>query len=185
MLKNSAARYGSVTKALHWFSAVLVFCLLAIGLTMGDAPLADRIRLYNLHKSLGILVLALSLSRVVWHIFSKKPALVASLKPYEKKAAHVAHVLLYAALLGMPMSGWLMSSAHGRSVSFFGLFQLPDFVTQNPALAERLETVHETMAYALMAMIALHVVAAIKHHVIDKDNTLRRMLPFGGAKEEA
>ena len=175
--RNTPEQYGAVTKSFHWLMAVMVLTMLAVGLYMTGAPLAQKFTLYNLHKSTGICVLALVLLRILWHIFTGRPKLVKSLKPVEKAAAHVAHVLLYYFMFAMPMSGWAMSSAYGRSVEVFGLFTLPDFTAPDPETAKGLAQIHGTLAWCLIATIVLHVCGALKHHLIDKDTTLRRMLP--------
>lgn len=179
-LKNSPEKYGAVTKAFHWLTGITVICLLGIGLYMVRAEKGPALfQIYGLHKSFGILVLTATFFRVLWHVYSKKPSLVDGMAAWERAAAHAGHFFLYICMLGMPLSGWLMSSAFGRSVKFFGLVQLPDLVQPNPALAETLSDIHEYLAYALIGMIVLHAAAALKHHFISKDATLKRMLPFG------
>lgn len=179
MFRNSQARYGSVTKTFHWGMAVLVLTMLALGLCMGGVEdLASKLALYNLHKSLGATVLFLALCRLGWHVYSRRPPLAESLKPLEKAAARTVHALMYVFMIGMPLSGWLMSSAAGRPVSVFGLFTLPDLVEQDKAVAGLMHDVHGVAAYGFMAAICLHVAGAVKHHFIDKDITLKRMLPF-------
>jgi cytochrome b561 len=179
MLRNSPARYGSVSKTFHWVMAALVVFMLCLGLYMdGVAALAEKLRLYNLHKSLGATVLFLALCRLAWHLYSAKPPLLASLKPLEKTAARTVHALMYVFMIGMPLSGWLMSSAAGRAVGVFGFFTLPDLVGQDEALAGLMRSIHGIAAYGFMAAICLHVAGAVKHHFIDRDATLRRMLPF-------
>lgn len=178
-LKNSETRYGAVTKSFHWVMALLILTLLAVGLTMEDLePLKLKLQVYGLHKSFGVLVLILAFVRIAWHIASKKPAFVAGLKAYEKTAARAVHAFLYIAMFGMPVSGWLMSSAAGRTVSFFGLCDLPNFVTENEGLRDTFGTIHEFLGYTLIIGIAAHVAGALRHHFISKDATLRRMLPF-------
>jgi cytochrome b561 len=179
MLKNTKERYGTVTKTLHWVTALCVLGLLGVGLYMDEIhDLSVKLRVYNLHKSFGICVLSLTVFRVVWHFYSRKPAYIATLKSWEKAGARLVHSFLYVALIGMPLTGWLMSSAAGRSVSVFGLFVLPDLVTVNKQLGDFFYEAHGYLAYALMAAIAGHAAAALKHHFIDKDLTLKRMLPF-------
>lgn len=179
-LKNSPEKYGAVTKTFHWLTSITVICLLGIGLYMVRAEKGPALlQIYGLHKSFGILVLTATFLRVLWHVYSKKPALVGGMAAWERAAAHAGHFFLYICMLGMPLSGWLMSSAFERSVKLFGLVQLPDFVQPNPELAETLSEVHEYLAYALIGMIVLHAAAALKHHFISKDATLKRMLPFG------
>jgi cytochrome b561 len=176
--KNTPAAYGAVTKTFHWTLAALVVGMLCLGLYMSDLPNGlDKLKLYNLHKSLGACVLFLVLCRIGWHAYSAKPPFVASLKAWEKISARAVHIFLYAAMIGMPLSGWFMSSAAGRSVSVFGLFALPDFVQPDKTLAQLLRETHETLADILIAAICLHVLGALKHHFLDRDATLRRMLP--------
>ncbi len=178
-LKNSETRYGTITKTFHWVMALLVIMMLVMGLVMGGIEnTKDKIWVYGLHKSLGTTILALAVLRIVWHIVSRRPPLVAGLKKIEIFAAHAMHVFLYVSMLGMPLSGWLMSSAAGRSVSFFGLFNLPDFIQPDQGLREVFGTIHEYLGYTLIICIALHAAAALKHHFINKDATLKRMLPF-------
>lgn len=177
-LKNSENQYGSVTKSFHWVMALLIFCLLLVGFFMGDLPLnATKLQVYNLHKSFGISVLALAFCRLCWHMISKKPGFIGSLKPWEKKLAAAIHVFLYTLMFAMPLSGWMLSSAAGRPVSFFGLFTLPNLLAANKELAETFKEVHETIAWLIIVTVALHALAALKHHFLDKDQSLRRMLP--------
>ena len=179
-LKNSPEKYGAVTKILHWLTSITIICLLGVGLYMVRAEKGPALfQIYALHKSFGILVLTATFFRVLWHVYSKKPPLVGGMAAWERAAAHAGHFFLYICMLGMPLSGWAMSSAFGRTVKPFDLFALPDFVQPNPELAERLEALHGYLAYALIGMIALHAAAALKHHFISKDSTLKRMLPFG------
>ncbi len=182
-LKNSPERFGAVTKALHWLTSITVIALLCVGIYMVRADKdAGLFKIYGLHKSFGICVLTATFLRVLWHVYSKKPPLVAGMVAWERFAAHAGHAFLYLCLFGMPLSGWAMSSAFGRPVSVFGLGPLPDLVTKNENTAETLGAIHEYLAYALIAMIVLHAAAALKHHFVTKDATLKRMLPFGKDK---
>lgn len=177
-LKNTPDAYGLITKSLHWLIGALILFLIGLGLYMTSLePTAAIFPLYARHKSFGVVVLVLALIRIGWHLYSKRPALAGTFKPWEKKAAEAGHFFLYVAMLGMPLSGWLMSSAAGRSVSVFGLFTLPDLVTKDEALKDIFKETHEVLAYALIATICVHVLAALKHHFINKDGVLRRMLP--------
>lgn len=181
MLKNTPDKYGAVTKALHWVTAPLILGMLGVGLYMtGLDDLGQKLVLYPLHKSVGVCVLVLVLLRIVWHLYSKKPPLPASLKAWEKAAALAVHLLLYVCLVGMPLSGWLLSSAAGRTVSVFNMFKLPDLVGQNENLADIFGETHEILGWTLIGLIIVHVFGALKHRFIDKDKTLQRMLPFSG-----
>ena len=182
-LKNSPEKFGAVTKTFHWLTSITVITLLCVGIYMVRADKdASLINIYGLHKSFGICVLTVTFLRVLWHVYSKKPPLVAGMAVWERFAAHAGHTFLYLCLIGMPLSGWAMSSAFGRQVKVFGLGPLPDLVAKNQDTAETLAAVHEYLAYALIAMIVLHMGAALKHHFIEKDATLKRMLPFAKDK---
>ena len=110
--KNTPFAYGAVTKAFHWIMALTIIAMLVVGFFMGGVEdLTTKLTLYGLHKSVGVTVLTLAVLRILWHIWSKKPPYVESLKPWEKAAAHFLHLCLYGAMIGMPLSGWLMSSA--------------------------------------------------------------------------
>jgi cytochrome b561 len=187
LFKNTGSSYGVVTKTFHWLSALIVIGLLCVGLYMTHAKKDAGLFVYfTLHKSFGIIVLALTVLRIIWHIYTRKPGLVDGMKPWERMAAKGAHLFLYFAMVTMPLSGWIFSSAAGRPVKLFGLesLTLPDLVGKNHGLKELLENYHKTMAWLLIGVVAVHAAAAVKHHVIDKDSTLRRMLPFGKTGQE-
>jgi cytochrome b561 len=182
-IKNTPLAYGSVAKAFHWLMALLILGMLAMGLYMDGMPTGpDQYKLIGLHKSFGTLVLMVVIFRLGWKAMNTVPLLPTTLNIWEKRLAHAGHAVLYLLMFAMPLSGWAMSSAAGFPVSFFGLFVLPDIVAPNHALKETFEDVHEALAWALIAMIILHVLAALLHHFYYKNNILRRMLPF--TKEE-
>lgn len=184
-LRNSPEKFGGVTKTFHWLTALTVIGLLCVGLYMTRAEKSAAIfPLYSLHKSFGILVLAATALRVLWHFYSRKPGLVPGMAAWEKAAAHAGHFFLYICLFGMPLTGWLMSSSKGRQVKLFDAVPLPDLISKNHELGETLESIHGYLAYALIAMIVLHAAAALKHHFISHDATLRRMLPFARDRKE-
>ena len=177
-LKNSADAYGIIAKCFHWLIAIAIVCLLILGFVMTDLESSpDKFRLYGIHKSIGALLLCAVFLRIFWRLINITPAM-ADLPEWQKIAAHGAHYMLYVLMIAMPLSGWLMSSAAGFPVSVFGWFVLPDLVAPNNGLRLLLAQVHELLAYAIIALVSLHALAALKHHFIDKDNTLRRMLPL-------
>jgi cytochrome b561 len=177
-LKNTKAEFGTITKTFHWVMALLVISLLAVGLYMTGMELSpDKFKVYGLHKSFGIVVLVLVSLRVLWRIFSTQPDALPTHKKSEKILAKLAHLGLYCGMIVMPITGWLMSSAKGFSVSVFNSYTLPDLIKPNEKLAELFEEIHELAAFTLIAVIFLHFAGAVKHHVIDKDITLKRMLP--------
>lgn len=178
-LNNTPVSYGAVTKSFHWIIALAVVGMLFAGFFMGGIEdLTLKIKVYGWHKATGVTILTLAVLRILWHIYSKKPPYVASLKPWERMAARFLHFCLYGAMIAMPLSGWMMSSAAGRPVSFFGLFTLPDLVEKNEDIAGLMNGAHFCLAWLLIAAIVVHLSAALKHHFIDRDATLKRMLPF-------
>jgi cytochrome b561 len=180
-IRNSADRYGAVAQFLHWLIVALLIVQVSTALLADDMPLGlAKLAMLARHKSFGMTILALALIRVLWRLANPAPPLPATLKPYERVLARVTHVLLYALLFAMPLSGWVMSAAHNYPVSWFHLFTWPSPVAPDKQLAENLEDVHETLAYVLAATVTLHIIAALKHHFVLKDDTLKRMLPFRG-----
>lgn len=179
MLKNTEIAYGSVAKSFHWLIFLLVASLLTVGFLMTDMEnTPDKFRIYGLHKSFGIVVLALAGLRLGWRLINSVPALPQHMRNIEKLLAHASHWTLYALIIAMPLSGWMMSSASGFPVSVFGLFTLPDLVAPDKVLSGNLRDLHGLLAYAIIVMVSLHALAALLHHFYHKDNILRRMLPF-------
>jgi len=180
-LENTAKRYGVVAMALHWVMAALLIALVALGLTIVSLPDVGfdtrKITLILYHKELGIFALLLVALRLAWRVGNALPSLVATLPDWQKVTARFVHLSFYGLLFALPLSGWLMSSAAGIPVSFFGCFNLPDFVAHDERLFRGLIVVHRWLAYALIACIAVHVGAALRHHIVLKDDTLRKMLP--------
>lgn len=174
-LKNSNTRFGLISILLHWVMGLLIIALLCIGFYMTSMPdVAQQYDLYGWHKAFGILVLILAIIRVAWHICSERPALL--IPAYERILARTTHGLLYTLMIIMPLSGWFMSSAAGKPPSFFGLFTLPALVEKNKALSKLFSSVHEWVAYCLIALIILHILGALKHHFIDKNDILKRII---------
>lgn len=175
LIKNTATRFGLVAIFLHWFVAVLIIGLLALGLYMVKLPISiEKLKLYGWHKEFGFLVLFLALFRLVWRLTNQLPELVA-LPLLERIAARSMHWAFYCFMFAMPITGWLITSAAGLPASFFGLFTLPNLVGANGQNQMIFEWVHQWLGYALIAAIALHSAAALKHHFINKDDILRRM----------
>ena len=180
-IRNSADRYGAVAQLLHWLIVALLIVQVTTALLADDMPLGlQKLAMLARHKSFGMTILALAALRVIWRFTNPVPVLPTTLKPYERRLARGTHFLLYALLFAMPISGWIMSVAHNYPVSWFHLFTWPNPVTPDKALAEIMEGVHESLAYTLGAVVTLHVLAALKHQFVLKDDVLKRMLPFMG-----
>lgn len=158
--------YNQVAKILHWLMALMIITLLAVGFYMHDLPREDALRptLYMLHKASGMLVLFLVAVRLLWRLTHKPP----SLNRYSglvKKAATVSHFSLYVLMFAIPLSGFLMSTAGGHPVNFFGLFEFPLLFDKNKNLGEIFSELHEIFAFVLIGILLLHVVGAIKHRL--------------------
>lgn len=178
LIKNSENRYGLVTILLHWLIATLIIGMVALGLYMVNLPVSlQKLKLYGWHKEFGILILMLAVIRITWRFFNRTPNLPSYLLPWKKLAARCVHYAFYGFMFAMPLSGWAMSSAAGLSVSFFGLFVLPDLVASDKALRVLFVEIHTWLAYGLIATIILHVGAVVEHFILYKDNILRKMWP--------
>jgi cytochrome b561 len=180
-LQNSEQRYGVVAIALHWLMAGVLIALLAIGLYMVDLPDVGfdlrKIRLILYHKELGLLALILAALRLAWRVGNALPSLTETLPDWQKVIARLVHLCFYGLMFALPVTGWLMSSAAGIPVSFFGLFDLPDFIGYDEVRFRALIAIHMGLGYALIVCIAIHAGAALRHHFVFKDETLKKMWP--------
>ena len=178
-IRNTTSRWGHLSQFLHWLIVVLLVVQVTLASMADDLPLGmKKLALLARHKSVGITILGLAILRLLWRWANPTPDLPDTLKPYERVLAKITHVGLYIVLFAMPITGWLMSSARGFPVSWFNLFQLPDLVPKNKAVFDAMLATHSALQWVLYTIVALHVLAALKHHFMLKDNVLRRMLPF-------
>ena len=182
-LRNSREHWGHVSQAFHWLIVLLILVLAIVGLTMGELPRTPKyFWVYTAHKSLGITVLALMLLRLGWRLYAGAPAPVAGTPGWQATIANLTHWLLYALVLAMPLSGWLYDSASGlRPFRYFGQFDMPKLVGPNEWLAGLAGQAHAVLFWILALLVAVHAGAALYHHIFQRDDTLRRMLPRGGA----
>ena len=170
--------YTRTAKGLHWAMAILLFGLLALGFYMKDLPLSpEKLQLYSWHKWAGVTAFLLVLVRLAWRVAHRPPALPASMPKLMQLAAHAGHLALYLLMLAIPLSGWLMSSAKGFQTVWFGILPIPDLLEKNKELGAQLAEVHEALAILFILTLLAHIAAALKHHFIDKDDILTRMLP--------
>lgn len=172
-------RHDSVTISIHWLMAALLIGLWAVGLAMDELPKGElRAQVFGLHKSFGVLALALVVVRLSWRLTHRAPTLPATMPNWEQAAAHLGHAVLYGLMIALPLSGAIMSQAGGREVSLFGLV-LPTLVQPNHDLKEAFEEVHEILAWILAVIVGGHVLAALRHQLLLADGVLSRMLPGG------
>jgi cytochrome b561 len=173
---NTTDRFGIVAILFHWLMAIIIIGMLTLGLYMADQPKSLwKIKLYGWHKEWGMLVLMLVIFRIIWRTGNRNP-LLSMLPAWERISAKLTHYALYFFMIAMPLTGWLLSSAADRPVSFFGMFVIPTLIPPNEKQVEVFAEIHEWLAYGLIATICLHVLAALKQHFFNKDDILKRML---------
>ncbi|MDM4768087.1 cytochrome b [Pelomonas sp. SE-A7] len=170
-------RYSLPAMVLHWLLALAIVGAFGVGLYMTGLPFSPaRLKLYNWHKWAGVSILLLSGLRLLWRLYRQPPADLV-MPEWQARAAHWTHGLLYALFFAVPLAGWAYSSAAGFPVVWFGLVPLPDLVSPDKALADSLKLAHKLLAYGLGLLVLAHLGAALKHHFVDRDGLLQRMLP--------
>ena len=164
---------------LHWLMAIVLSLLIVVGLYMVSLPDVGfdtkKIGLILYHKQLGVAALVLALLRLAWRVGNALPRLVETLPDWQKVIARFVHLCFYALMFALPVTGWIMSSAAGIPVSFFGLFDLPDLVSYDDRLFHLFIELHKWLGYALIVLILIHAGAALRHHLLFKDETLKKM----------
>ena len=180
-LKNTADRWGGVSKTLHWLIALLILALGIVGLLMGELPKTPKyFWVYTAHKSIGISVLALVALRLLWRLHAGAPKPVPDTPSWQERMASATHWLLYVLMFAIPLAGWLYDSASGlRPFKLFGLFEMPKLVAPSEQAAQLSHALHEWGFWALILLVLAHAGAALYHHVHQRDATLARMLPQG------
>ncbi len=183
IFRNTRVRWGAISQLLHWLIVALIAVQAGLGLVGLALPIGLRkLAIFATHKSIGITILALVVIRLLWRCLNPTPALPGNLSPIERRLARFTHAVLYGLLFALPLTGWVMSSARGFPVSWFNLAQLPDLVSKSDALYRAMVEVHAALTIFLGLTVALHIAGALKHHLLLRDDTLRRMLP-GGSPE--
>lgn len=177
----AARRYTTVAIALHWLIALLLIANLLTGIAhdwLGDGWGINTI---PLHKSFGLAILALSMLRLWWRLGHKPPALPTAMSAATRRIAGATHALFYGIMIIMPLSGWLMVSAGNRPLTWFGLFDVPKFAVEKGSVAAALSrNTHELLGWFTVALVALHVAAALYHHFLRRDAVLIGMVPIMG-----
>jgi len=172
-------RYTKTAMLLHWLTALLIVSGFALGVTMVDIPglTPTKLKYFSWHKWIGVTVLGLACVRLLWRLTHPAPAYPDAMPAWQKKAANGLHHLLYVLIFAVPISGYFYSLAAGVPVVYLGIIPLPVLIESNQELKPILKTVHYLLNMALLAGVGLHVLAALKHHFIDRDGLLKRMLP--------
>jgi len=178
-MNPSPERYTGVAITLHWLIAAAILSTSLLAQYMTALELSPvKLKLYSYHKWIGVTIFLLVLIRLAWRVAHRPPAPPVSMPAWQHRAAGIAHFFLYALTLSIPVSGWLMSSASGFQVVYLGKIPIPDLLAKNKAVAEQLKELHEALNWVMLLLVAVHVAAALKHHLVDHDDVLRRMLPF-------
>lgn len=175
---NTVDRFGLVSILLHWLMTIAVIGLFGLGWYMVDLTYYDALykTLPFIHKSIGIVFGLLLIFRLVWTVINVKPKFENGLSSFERLSAKAAHLGLYGLMISIVISGYLISTADNSSISVFDIFEVPATITSIPEQEDIAGLVHEYLGYSIIGLTVLHAAAALKHHFIDKDNTLRKML---------
>ena len=181
LLRNSPGRYGWLSIFLHWSMALVIYAMFALGLWMVGLSYYDTWyhNAPEIHKSIGVILMLALIIRLIWRVISPPPKPLSSYSPLVRITAVVAHGLLYGLLIAILFSGYLISTADGKPVSVFGWFSLPAVLTGAGEQADLAGDIHLWLAWCIVILSVLHGLAALKHHFIDRDITLKRMLGLG------
>lgn len=178
-MQSPATRYTPLAIALHWIIFFTIFCGWTLGQYMTELAFSpQKLRLVSWHKWLGVTTFLAGLIRLAWRVYRPAPELPDTVGPLQRRAAKVMYVVLYMLVLLIPITGWLFSSASGVPTVYLGLVQLPDLLPKDKAVADVLRQVHATLNWVLFVLVCGHAGYALKHHFIDRDGVLARMLPF-------
>jgi cytochrome b561 len=178
MLANTADAWGAPAKFLHWTVALLILVQIGLGFAAALWRLSPlKLELFVWHKSTGMLILALMLARLAWRLANRSPTLPRDTPDWERRAAHASHAALYVLAIALPLSGWVINSAAAVPFSVFWLVPLPSIVAPDEHVEELAKLVHFSLLVALCLVLAVHIGAALRHHLIKRNDVLRRMLP--------
>jgi len=178
-IRNSPDRFGLPAQALHWLTALCMLGAWLLGTTTDSFPRGEpRAQALALHWSLGLLVLGFALARLALRATDTQPREPTTMARWEVIAAKAAHVLLYALMVALPLSGLATAFFQGRTVSVFGLFTVPALFERDRALGRSVKEIHELFANGMLVVAGLHALAALRHHFMLRDDVLRRMLPW-------
>jgi cytochrome b561 len=177
-LRNTEQGYGLVSRVLHWVVAALVIGLLWLGWYMVDLSYFDPWvnTSLSLHRSIGLIALVLGAIKILWTLYSPPPPLASGMRGVERLAARSAHLVLFAMMIVIPVSGYLISISDGRGFPMFGLFRVPALVPVDRELRDLAIAVHYWASYGTAGLILVHALGALKHQIIDRDGTLMRMI---------
>ena len=179
MLRNTRHHWGSIAKFLHWLIALAIFTQFALGWTAADLPVSPRkIDLFVWHKSIGVSILFLVVLRIAWRSMNARPETADGIAPWERRLAQAGHLLLYVLMVVVPLTGWWVSDTSRIPFRLFRVVPVPDMMQADRAGSDLAAAVHGALKTLLIIVIAMHVLAALRHHFILRNVTLERMLPW-------
>jgi cytochrome b561 len=179
MPRDDIDSWGAPAKLFHWVMAALIFLQIALGLTaVGWRISPTKLNLFVWHKSTGMLILALLTLRVLWRLSHHAPALPGEMPLWERVGAHLSHVLLYALMIALPLTGWVISSASNVPFRIFWAIPLPAITAPDKAVTDLFATIHGWLVTLLALVLVAHIGAALRHHYVKRDSVLTRMLPW-------
>ncbi len=170
--------WSGISRFFHWFSAIVIIATFILGIWMHNLdPSHEWYRTAPfIHKSIGVLLFFFLLLRIVWRFSNTAPKMLPSHKTYERVAAKIVHILFYVIIFAVILTGYFMVTSRGHPISVFGLFDFPAMITIEPSKVGIIKNAHMLFALSLMFFVIIHALAALKHHFIDKDNTVKRMI---------
>lgn len=178
-MTDARTGYSTIAISLHWLVFALILANWTLGIYMVDLPLSpQKLKAFSWHKWLGVTIFLIVAFRLAWRASHTPPPLPDSMTQWQRKASGLSHFLIYLLTVLIPLSGWLYSSASGVPTVYLGWLQLPDLVDKNKQIAALLKIVHISLNSGLFILVCAHVGAALKHHFLDRDELLARMLPF-------
>lgn len=175
---TSGLRYTRVAIWLHWLIGVAVIANIGLAMLTEDMPREAHRAAMGIHKALGITILALTLFRILWRLTHKAPPRPVTMPAWERWTSGFVHFLFYALLILLPLSGWVWMSAADRPIDFFGLFTIPSIVAPSKEVADALHDRHEALGLMMLALVVVHILAALKHQFVDRNGLFARMNPF-------
>jgi cytochrome b561 len=178
-IRNTTERFGLLAKTLHWLTLVLLIGAFTLAISMVNMPFSPRkLEFYSWHKWVGVTIFLLVVLRLAWRLVDPPPPQPSDTPGWQRRLAGLSHTSLYAILIIMPVTGWIMSSALNLPVVYLGLIHIPSPFGVDRALGETMKVVHLSLAIALLVLVAVHILAALYHQFVLRDDVLRRMLPW-------
>ena len=175
---TAGLRYSKVAIWLHWVIGLAVMANIGLAMLTEDMPRETHRAAMGIHKALGITILALTVVRILWRLGHKPPSLPIATPAWQRLLSNAVHFLFYGLLILLPLSGWVWMSAANRPIDFFGLFTVPALVAPDASLADVMHDRHEVLGLTILALAAIHILAALKHQFVDRDRLIGRMNPF-------